>query len=149
MKSSLAVICSLLLLAGCAVEKKMATEYSDLLLPKYKAIGEFTLDQGSPSVDQLLSRFRDKVPAAFKAKGLDLARLEKDDGLQWAVLTFEYRFIHWKLGVQFVRAPREVGPRVLALIRTSGTVDGQGPDPEKLDELLPVISDALQLARLP
>ena len=124
-------------------------KHADLLLPKAKSIGTFTLDATSPTVDQLLSRLQQRAPAALQAKGLDQAVFDKDEGLQWAVLSFNYRFSHWKLGVQFVRRPDETGNQVLALIRTTGTVDGQGPDPEILNPILPVIYEALQAAKAP
>lgn len=127
----------------------MTIKHADLLLPKAKTIGTFALDGTSPTVDQLLSRFRERVPAILQSKGLDQAVFDKDEGLQWAVLSFKKEFIHWKLGVQFVRRPDETGNQVLALVRATGTMDGQGPDPEKLNPILPVIFEALQLAKAP
>jgi len=126
-------------------------KHSDFLLPKAKTIGTFELDGASPTVDRLLSRFRERVPATFKSKGLDAAIFDKDEGLQWAVLSFKHpgEFIHWRLGVQFIRQPTETGEQVLALVRTTGTMDGQGPDPGRLDPILPVVLAALQTAKAP
>ena len=135
------------LLVGC--QSAMTIKHADLLLPKAKTIGTFVLDGTSPTVDQLLSRFRERAPAAFQSKGLDQALFDKDEGLQWAVLSFKQGFIHWKLVVQFVRRPTETGDQVLALVRTTGTMDGQGPDPEKLNPILPVVLEALQAAQAP
>jgi hypothetical protein len=117
------------------------------ILPAPKHTGSFTLGGETPTVRVLLVRLRDRAPATMKAQGLGEAAFDADEGRQWATVSFkEPAWIHWVLGVQFVRSPDEIGPAVEAYVRSVSEKNGNVPDPDRLKDVLPKLRSALETA---
>lgn len=108
-------------------------------------LAKFEADEKTTNIDGLLWIMKKNIKDSFNELGLESARLVPDYGKQWALLTFTYKFIDWKLGVQFIHKQEDQNI-IFAIIRGVGTMDDIQPNPSILIAIEDKIGEGLMRA---
>ncbi|MBB2886964.1 MULTISPECIES: hypothetical protein [Pseudomonas] len=147
-----ALLFVVLILAGCSSGVGLDTypyykKSAGLLgpgIPRYPELGDFQLNEGTPTIDALLKSFSHNGSKAFMGRGLSQTYFEIYPGRAWCDISFKSGLVNYMFGVQFVQVS---GGGVTAVVRNMRTVEGYPVD-SKVMEITPKVYAALVDAQL-
>jgi hypothetical protein len=111
----------------------------DTDVPRYPVLGEFKLDQNTPTIDSLLAAFSNNGKYGFMARGLRYNYIEIYPGRAWCDMSFKSGLVVYLFGVQLVQASNG---NVVAVVRNMRTAENYPVD-HKVLEVNPIVYAAL------